>query len=331
MLTADVRVEGFDASDWLLLRDLLAETEHGHGPGPTGGVVVLVGGGRVLKLISTSRGRLDPSGLVWPSPLGEVAEAHGARWALRIDRGALPALADRFAGSLARTDDALGQALKLATIVRELAALDLIESHPRELKNLPVPGERMAVRALDAVCPVGKVMLLGAFDGAHVATAIALHRGTRGFDRVVGPVRVRGELGLVSGDWFRDARGLARAVELSVGPLSLGCFAQVGTFRRLLGERTPGAWASAVAAREILLHPIAPAVAIPLGLDVGRAAVVVARGLAARLGVASWLGPESPFRPAFERVREAASHGEIERILGFDPLAVLTEILRGLR
>jgi hypothetical protein len=324
MLTADVRVEGFDVPDWMALRDIFsgASAASGH----TGGLVAWTQGERITKLVSTARGRLDPSGLPASAPLGALAEGYGARWAVRLDRGAAAELSDRFARSLESTDDLLGQALKLAKAVRELAEEGVLETYPRDARTLAFPSERIVLRALDVVCPVGKTVLLAAFDGAEVLTSLALHRGEHGIDRIVGPALVRREMGLVSGDWARDSRGLSRAVSLGVGPLSLGCFGQAETFRRLLRDTTPGAWATAVAARDVLFTPVTPALAIPLGLDVGRAAVVVARDLAARFGLSSWLAADGPLRPALERVREVAGSAELASALGFDPVALLREL-----
>jgi hypothetical protein len=65
----------------------------------------------------------------------------------------------------------------------------------------------------------------------------------------------------------------------------------------------------------VVVHPVVPALAIPLGLDVGRAALAVVRELTHR----------------FDRVRDRASVDfALERWLSFSPLAVLREVL-GLR
>jgi hypothetical protein len=111
-----------------------------------------------------------------------------------------------------------------------------------------------------------------------------MRRGSHGFDRVVGPDRIRRDTGLRSGDWRQDYRGVARAAELAVGPLAVGAFAEEHTWIHLIRDRTPGTWAAAVASRDLVFHPIAPALAIPLGIDVGRVAWALARDLADRFG-----------------------------------------------
>jgi hypothetical protein len=335
MLTPDVRIEGFDAADWILLGQILGRDSArlSRGPGseaeespdaPSGGVIVLLDGGHVVKVLSTVRGRLDPSRASVVGPLEDVAVAEGAAWALRVNRAALAELSDRFARRLVREDRFLGQSLKLLAVVRELADEGALETHPRDVRLLPVPSEKIVARSLDVVCPVGRTILLGAFEGGEVLTSVALHRGRGGFDRIVGPSEVRRDLGLVSADWTRNVPGLARAVELSVGPLALGCFAQMKTWKRLASDGAPGAWAAAALGRELLLHPVAPALAIPLGVDVGRAAVAVARDLAARFG--DVLSGASPLRQELNRFRDAGQ-GELSRLLGFDPFALLRELL----
>ncbi len=83
-----------------------------------------------------------------------------------------------------------------------------------------------------------------------------------------------------------------------------------------------------MAARDIVLSPVVPAVAVPLGVDVGRAALATVRDLADRFGATSWLSESALFAPALERMREIApGRGEIERLLGFDPVALLQRLL----
>jgi hypothetical protein len=331
MLTPDVRVEGFDAADWKALGEMLGQIRKPSPDAPLGGVIALTDGGRVVKLLSTTRGRLDPSSAA-QGTLEALALAHGAAWALRVERSSLAELGDRFARKLVRQDRFLGQVLKLLTVVRELAEEGAVETYPRDARGLPVPSEKMVTRVIDAVVPVGKTILVGAFDGGEVVTSVALHRDKGGFDRIVGPSDVRRDIGLTSADWTRNVPGLCRAVELSVGRLAIGGFAQMKTWKHLLGDRTPGAWAAAVLSRELILHPVAPAIAIPLGVDAGRAAVAVARDLAARFG--DVLLGASPFRREFDRLRDRG-HGESWHLgephshfpFGFDPLALFRELL----
>jgi hypothetical protein len=324
MLTADVRIEEFDTADWFALTHLLSYARS-RKPLATGGIVVLLEGARVVQATSTARGRLDASDPLFSGPLAEAVELHGASFGLRLQRSALARIADGFAARIARGDDFLAQGVKLLKVVRTLTDEGLVETHPRDFRTL-FAKERLARRLLDALCPAGKTMVFTAFENGEVHTSIALHRGEQGFDRIVGPGVIRGEMGLVSGDWARDARGVARAVELGVGPLAIGCFAETPVWRKLIGQTGPGTWTAAVAARELIFHPLAPALAIPFGVDVGRAAVAVARDWASRFGVPPLLGNASPLRPAFDRVRDLSEKSELERRLGFDPFALLADL-----
>jgi hypothetical protein len=342
MLSPDVRVEDFDVADWIALKTLFgalgarpaspavpgesaAVAPPGKGPG---GLVVLVSGDRVVKVLSTRGGRIAPSPADAHTPLEELCRARGAAWGLRLERSILLQFSDRWAKRLERQDDLLAQVSKMLVVVRELSREGRVETHPRDVNTLPMPSERLLRGALDFVCPPGKTLLFGVFDGSEVSTAVALHRGPRGFDRIVGPSQFRRELGLVSVDWTTSCRGLSRAVELGVGPVALGCFAQAATWQSLPSEGS-GAFARAVAARDVVLYPIAPAIAIPLGVDVGRAAYAIAKDLATKLGAVSWLS-RSSFRPALDRARELSfDGGDITRLLGFDPFAVLRQLFSG--
>jgi hypothetical protein len=134
-------------------------------------------------------------------------------------------------------------------------------------------------------------------------------------------------MGLLSGDWRRDYRHLARAAEMRAGPLALGCFGEVETLRRLGHDPTPGAWAAAVAARDVVLAPVTPAVAVPLGIDVGRFALSAVRDLAERMGAGAWFGPESPLSPALDRVRGLHLDRDLKSLLGFDPWELLRRLI----
>jgi hypothetical protein len=321
MLARDVRIEDFDTRDWVVLGDILGARARSRAVAePSSGLLVLVEGERVLKVVSTTAGRLEP---VAKGALSVLAAEHGATWAVRVSRRALATFSERFGARIERADDFAAQAQKLRDVIAELVDEGACEFHPKNLLWPSKTAERALVRAIDACCPVGKAVVVAAFDGDDVDTCITLHRGPHGFDRVVGPERARRELGLRTGDFSRDAKQLARAVELAVGPLALGLFARTATWKELVTDTTPGAWATAVAARDVVIHPFLPAVAIPLGVDVGRAAYVVARDLAERWGVASLVSGR--LDATFDRVRGAAQRGDFGRFLGFDPIALIRQ------
>jgi hypothetical protein len=336
MFTRDVCFEGFTTADWARLGDVLRpraparvrfEQEPAAG-GVEGGVIAVTTGQRLRKLLSTRSGRLPLSGEPWPESLERLAGRHGARWALELHTGALEELMDRFGERLRPEHDSLEQILCIVTILRELEAEGLLAAWPWRLSQWPVPTQRILFRALDALCPTGKVILLGVFDRGEVATCLAARRRDTGFDYLLGPEELRRQMGLLSGDWTRDYRHLARAVEHRLGPLAVGCFGEYETFQRLANDPRPGVWAEAVAARDVILSPVVSALAIPLGIDVGRAALATVRSLTERIGARSWLGPDSPLLPALDRVeRLPIFERDLRRVLGFDPIVVLRKLL----
>jgi len=290
MLARDVTVEDFDSEDWIRLGRIVRGEIGGDRAAPggvSGGLLLVSDGARVVKLLHTVRGRIDAGSVDPLCSLDELARTHDAAWAVRLYPGALRLLSARFAARLDRSDDFVVQASKLFEVARDLEAEGAVEIFPSKLRAWPVPSPRAVRLFMDAICPVGKSILLAALDGADLTTCIAVHRGRHGFDRVVGPERVRRETGLWSGEWRQNYRGVARAVELAVGPLALGGFAEQRTWSRIVRDRTPGAWAAAVASRDVVFYPIAPALAIPLGIDVGRVAWAMARELADRFGIAT--------------------------------------------
>jgi hypothetical protein len=145
----------------------------------------------------------------------------------------------------------------------------------------------------------------------------------------MGPDRIRRDMGLLSGDFSRDYRYLGAAVEGRLGPLAVGCYGELQTFRSLAKEPQPGAWASAVAGRDIVLTPVTAGLAVPLGVDAGRAALSLAKGLVDKLGIFGGLkAPGSLGLGA--RIERAYSlvEGDVRRYLGFDPWRVLTRWFR---
>ncbi len=325
MLSPDVRIEGFDASDWFALGEVLGARTR---DAPTaGGVLVLVDSGRIVQVVSTLHGTLPPP--LEPTSLETLVREQGARWGLRAERGALEAVMDRLAERLEPGDDLTDQGIALAHVLRELSVEGRLELFPRDARGLRIPKRAAIDRALDVLCPVGKTLVFGAFQGGDVHTSVALRRGPRGFDRIVGPAEHRSDMGLRSGKWARDCHGLARAVELSVGPVALGGFAQMETWKVLLASKTPGAWTAALAARDVVLHPIAPAVAIPIGIDLGRVAWTVGKDMAERLGFGG-AGGGKAIGHALERLLHSDARRDVARVLGFDPLRALSSFLESL-
>jgi hypothetical protein len=342
VLTPDVRFEGWTTQDWIRFTRLWQPraTPDREPTRPRGGVIVVHEDGQVLKLLHTKHGRLDPasgpppSGQAdaralalrtgQPSALVQVAKAHHASWALGMRLGALDEVMERFGARARRGDDLTAQGLQLVTIVREMIDEGAIASWPQRLRGLPVPTPHVVRRTLDALCPDGRAIALGLFDAEGLWVSFVARRRAGAFDVIAGPDELRPALGLLSGDWRRDYRHLARAVEERYAPLSFGCFAEVTRFRALQTDGHPGAWMRAVAVRDVVLAPMPVAVGVGLGVDGARYALRGLRVLTERIAPLAALGPMVDAA----RARVAKVTGkDVGALLGFDPLAALRALL----
>jgi hypothetical protein len=327
VLTPDVRFEGFTAEDWQRFLHVFQPraTPERELARPRGGVFVIHDGTRLCKVLHTSKGRA-PAGGPWPVPLAELAHAHHADWVVAAHTGALDECMERFGARAKRGEDFLSQALTLVAIVREMLVEGALEGWPRRLHGVPLPSDAMVRKALDVVCPDHHAVVLGTFDGGELFTAFVARRRGGAFDLLAGPDGLRPQMGLLSGDWRRDYRHLARAVEEEYGPIGLGCFAEVETFRALEVDPRPGAWGRAVALRDIVVSPMPAAVRLAIGFDGARYAAHGLRALTDQLDPLGLLQPT--LAKARERLRSAAGDKDVGRILGFDPLAILRALLR---
>ena len=333
MFTRDVSLEGFTHEQWSKLGQVFKplepppSAEIPEGGAASGGVVAVTTGSRLRKLVSTRVGRLDVLEQPWPESLESLAARHSARWAAEISTGALDELMDRFGERLTPGQDYLGQALEWLAIVRELEAERAITLWPWRIADWPVPSERAVSRALDLLCPSEKALVLGVFENGELSTCLVARRRGTGFDRLVGPDELKREMGLLSGDFRRDQRHLAAAVERRVAKIAVGCYGELHTFRALAGTRESGAWARAVAAQDIVVAPWMPAVALPLGLDAGRAAFRELRDVATRFGVGHLLSREGPLAQAlFGLERPPWLGDDVREFLGFDPWDLLVKL-----
>lgn len=327
MLTPDVRFEGFSTESWRRLVQLFAPraAPDVEPTRPRGLVVALHDGGRLRKLLHTHTGRLDPR-VAWPVPLEELARTYHASWALAAHVGALEEVMERFGARVRRHDDLTAQGLHLVSVVRELSAEGQIERWPRRLHNVPQPTDAMVRRSLDGVVADGRCVLLGIFRDGELWTSLVLRRRGTSVDVIAGPDEIRGAMGLLSGDWRRDYRHLARVVEATYGELGFGCFAEQERFRELLVDPRPGAWSRAAAVRDVVISPMPAAVGLAVGVDGARFAL---DGLRAVTGRIEAFRRVEPFvTRARERLGEALGERDVSATLGFDPLEALRALLR---
>jgi hypothetical protein len=326
MFTPDVRFLGFGPTDWArLLSVFRAEskppTEEGQ---PRGGLVLIHDGGRIRKALHTLDGRVDPRIIPWPRPLPDVVRDQNVEWAWALHTGALEELMERLGARVRRGDDALTHLLLAFGAFRELIAEGAIDSWPRRLRNVPIPTRAVVDRAVDALIPPGKTALLALYERGELWTSLVLRRAPGSlarFDAIVGPAEIRRETGVLSGEFRRDYRHVAAAVEARWGQLAVGLHAEVPRFRELIAKAQPGDWARAVALRDVVLRPLPRVLAGPLGVAATRGATELAQRLAKQVDpvgvvspVMSLLGRVLPERPP----THAAS---------FEPLALLRKLL----
>lgn len=327
MLSPDVRFEGFTSRDWRRVLELFRPLRRDAGRAadrPQGLVIAVHSHGRLRKLVHSQVGRLrlDDVAADWPLGAAELACRHDAAWAVCLESGSLEAVMEQLGAQARPEDDFVSQCLQLWSLCRQQILAGRIDLWPRRLQGVPVASTRMIEATVDMVCPAGKAMLLGLFDRGELWTSVAVRRGARGIDAIVGPEALRPSLGLLSGDLRRDHRHVVRAAVDLLGPLSFGCFAEQQTFRKLEVDPIPGAWALAVAVRDVVLHPVPAAVALPLGIDAGRAALEALRAVAARLD------PAGVLSPTLAAIRDVAlGDRDIVAVLGFHPLDILRKLL----
>jgi hypothetical protein len=327
VLTPDVRFEGWTTETWTRFLHLWKprSTPEREATRPRGGVIAIHDGGHLRKLLHTRTGRLDPRG-PWPMPLPELAETHHASWALSAETGALEEIMERFGARLSRTDDLTAQTLLVVTIAREMIQEGTIVRWPTRLQGVPPPTQPMVHRALDSLCPDGHAMVLGVFRHGDLWTAGVARRRGHAFDVLAGPSDVRLRMGLISGDWRRDYRHVARAVEEQYAPVAMGCFAEVDRFRELQVDARPGAWGRAAVVRDIILSPMPVGIRLALGADGARFAFESFRTIAGRSDTLRKFEPF--FAEARKRIGNAAGDRDVSSTLGFDPLAALRALLR---
>jgi hypothetical protein len=342
VLTADVRFEGWTTEDWIRLVRLWQPraTPDREPTLPRGGLIIVHEHGQVLKVLHTKRGRLDPTVVGPPSgvsrelalalesgeaaTLERLAGDHNAAWALGLRLGALDEVMERFGARSRRHDDLTEQSLKFVEIVHEMISEGAIATWPQRLRGFPIPTAPVARRALDALCGEGRTVALGLFDAEGLWTSFVARRRGAAFDLIAGPDELRPALGLLSGDWRRDYRHFARAVEDRYGPMGFGCFAELSTFRALQTDTSPGAWTRAVAVRDIVIARMPVAVGLALGLDGARYAL---QGLIAVAGRIPPLAACAPMLAATRKRVAKATGKDVAALLGFDPLEVIRVLL----
>lgn len=324
-------IEGFQRAHWLRWGQLVCAERPGEARG--GLLVVTAPEGnkrRVVRLVHTERGPLevvragDAESLSAPldeAALADLAKRDDAAWVLALDHGALGTLHSTI---VPRGDgDFLERVLELWSSLVAMQHGGALESWPHQLDNWPFLAEVLPY-GLDATLGEGQSAVLAVWRGGELYTALAVRRRGGHVDRILGPDVLVPAMGLVSGDFRRDYRYLSQAVERELGPVAFGFFGHHGAVRELLRRESPRAWAEAVAAREVIVSPMSGAVALPVGLDVGRTLLRSARNFLGDLGLGAFIPPD-----VSALLEPVVARPDVRDLMGFDPFELIDQAAQG--
>lgn len=326
MLSSNLRVTGYDAITWSRLVSLFevrhAPDDHSNSYGML--VVVEDDAGAACAAFIGDRGPIDAASYTGRADLEALCNQLRVRRAVVLKQGTVEELTERAAQQLLRTDDYAAQWLALLSAARELEREGALYFWPPAKNVVPVPSPQLVTRALDVVLPDEHSFVAALWEDTELWTALVLRRRGGQIDLLGGPELVLDAVGPLSGDYRRDHRAVSRAVSASIAPVQLGIYSQYRRFERLLREPEPGAWAKAIALREVIIDPSPAYVHFAVGADAIRA---TARRTGQLLGGIDFLNYIEPWtRYAREQISHVAS---VTGMLGFNPLQVLARRLRG--
>lgn len=334
MISADLRVEGFDTPSWTQLISLfmpgLDERLADHVEGARGTLTLVEDTERtVLTAIDSTRGPVHSLCGCLTGDLEQMALTHSVRRVVVLRAGTMEELSERLGLSARVSDDYVSQMLGLLRAVRGAMDAGHIRLWPNPFANVPIPPPGAIARALDILLPRDRALLVMLFkpgtSPAQLATAAAVRRNHEGeIDLLAGPDLLRTWAGPTGGDWQRDYRVYVDAVSRNVAEVHMGIFSEVPTLEALLRRGgDPGAWAAETATRNMIISPVPAAVAVAVGADALRG---VGRASAKALGGFDFAGRLLPLASQL-RSRWLAARTVTDE-LGFDPLRVLATFLR---
>jgi hypothetical protein len=319
------RIEGFQRAHWLRWGQLVCTERPGEA---RGGLLVVTapegGTRRVDRVVHTERGVLEVAATeaagtdatpVGEAVLAELAEREDAAWVLALDQAALGALRSTIVPL--GDGDYLERVLELWSSLIAMQHGGALDSWPHQLESWPFLAEVLPY-GLDAALGEGQSAVVAVWRGGELYTALALRKHHAHLDRVLGPDFLVPAMGLASGDFRRDYRYLSQVVERELGPLAFGFFGHHGAVRELLRRESPRAWAEAVAAREVIVSPMSSAVALPVGIDVGRALLRSARNFLGDLGLGGFVPPD-----VNALLEPVVSRPDLRDLMGFDPFELI--------
>lgn len=317
MIDRDLRFGGFSAEQWIRLMSLWTRVPaRSSTPSASGTVfVVLDDDNQVISALHTRRGPLEPSAAINMANAQSVCEHYAAARAFVLRDGAMEVLVERAAMQTFMRDNYVGQWIGLLNAARSLAADGQIHAWPESIASWRIPSAYSVARGLDALLPDNTSLTLVLWKDQAVWTALSLSKQAGVIEHIVGPEILARWSGPLGGDYRRDYRPIARAISKHLAPLHLGVFAEETLFRKLLADPSPGAWARAIAVRDVIVYPSPGYISVAVGADAMRA---VAQRSALALSRIDFGGLLSPFAEASRRALQAAP--DLTARLGIDSL-----------
>ena len=330
MLSEDLSVTGYDSVTWLRLLSLFEVRPELpiHGEARRHGTLVVVEDdqGAACAGFITGRGSVALQDYASRADLPRVCEQLRVQRGVALRAGTAEELAERAADQVAMSDDYAAQWLALLHAGRQLQHEGALSFWPRRDNSVPLPSPAVLTRALDVVLPDERAFAMVLWEETEVWTALILRRRGGKIDLVAGPELVLDVVGPLGGDYRRDHRAVSRALSASVAPLQLGLYAQRHRFERLLRDAEPGAWAKAIALRDVIIDPAPAYVHVAAGADALRATAHKTSQFLGNIDLEFITSAVSPIvRFAREQVMHVAS---VTGMLGFNPLQLLARKLR---
>lgn len=294
MIDRDLRFYGFSAEQWIRLVSLWTRDDSGATRFGSGSVVVVVDGeGDVSAAFHTERGVIEPSTNIDMHDPRALCEHYLAARAFVLTDGVMETLVERAAMHVSMRDNYAGQWLGFLQVARDLAAEGKLKTWPGSIAAWRIPSAYSVARGLDALLPDNTSLTLVLWKQTAVWTSLTLSKRAGVIEHMVGHEALQQWTGPMGGDYRRDYRPIARGISRHLAPLHVGLFAEVEMFRRLLADPSPGAWARAIAVRDVIVYPSPGYVAVAVGADAMRAVAQRSALALARVDFAGWLAPLS--------------------------------------
>jgi hypothetical protein len=327
VLSTNLRVTGYDAVTWLRLVSLFEPPRPIATIGevtPQGLLVVVEDEqGRGCAGFVADRGSVPTDDYASRADLAKLCERHRARRGIAMRQGTIEAITERAADQVLHTDDYAVQWLAIWAATRELEREGALYFWPERQPRIPVPSPQMVTRAIDVLLPDERSFVAVLWDETELWTALVLRRRAGQIDLIGGPELVHEITGPLAGDFRRDQRAVSRAIGAAIAPVQLGLYAQRRRFERLLRDPEPGAWAKAIALRDVIIDPSPAYVHVAVGADALRATARRTGRLLGGIDLMSYIEPAA--RYAREQIANVSS---VTNMLGFNPLQLLARKLR---